>query len=89
MDRGGFGGPSLLELVDTPSPASDVRAMLRLYRDRGHPFEDAWSRTLRSLPQAMPGIEEWRSLLHRTKQVWKAAYERPSRPERVAGSEGP
>lgn len=70
-----LGRPSLLERVDEPSPATDVRAVLRLYRDRGYTFERAWSRALRTLPRSAAGIEEWRSLLHRTKPVWKAAYE--------------
>lgn len=66
----------LLDILDEPSPASDVRELLDLYRKRGYPFEQAWSRALRTLPQKVVGIEEWHVLLHRTKPAWRDAYER-------------
>jgi hypothetical protein len=64
-----------LELVDEPSPATDVREQLAVYRARGFPFEEAWSRALRSLPLSVSGMDEWRAQLHQTKSAWRAAYE--------------
>ncbi|MEX2194302.1 MAG: hypothetical protein WD844_03375 [Thermoleophilaceae bacterium] len=68
-----------LDILDEPSPASDVREMLKLYRTRGYPFEQAWSRALRTLPQRVVGIDEWHFQLRRTKPAWRAAYERRNR----------
>lgn len=69
------GAAGLVDVIADPSPATDVREMLQLFRERGYPFEQAWSRAIRSLPQRGQEINEWHFQLRRTKSAWRAAYE--------------
>jgi len=73
LDRKDFS--TLLDLLLEPSPAMHVRIVLREYRRRGWPFEQAWAQALRTLPRSAPGIKEWRRTLHRSKERWRECYE--------------
>jgi len=77
--RGVLDGPGVAQLIDLltePTPASHVRLVLKVHRDRGYGFEHAWAQAMRSLPRDMQGIDWWRAEFHRDKKRWRAAYER-------------
>lgn len=71
-----IGADRLVELVDEPSLATDVREQLSAFRMYGLPFEAAWARAMQSLPTSVAGMDEWRAHLHATKEAWRKAYER-------------
>jgi hypothetical protein len=85
----GPGAAALIDLLTTPSPASHVRLVLKVYRDH-HPklgpdvyrtrFEEAWAMAMRMLPRGLPGVDEWRATLHDHKDDFRRAYGSPTEP---------
>jgi hypothetical protein len=77
--KGGLDGPgvaALLDILTEPSPATFVKTVLKVYRDRDLPFEAAWAQAMRSLPRTLEGVEWWRAHFHHEKARWRAAYRR-------------
>ena len=74
------GVADLIDLLMEPTPATYVRQVLCLYRDRGWDFEQAWAQAMRTLPRHLPDMPEWRANFHAQKQRWRVAYETPARP---------
>ena len=78
--------------------ASQVRFVLAEARRRDVPFEDAWFWALRSISPprtctvaVRARVDEARALIHETKPLFRAAYERRelTLPERLAISDAP
>lgn len=65
---------ALLGLLLDPSPATQVRIVLREYRRLGWGFEQAWAQAMRTLPRKTPDAAEWRALFHRQKPIWADSY---------------
>ena len=74
----GPGLGDLLDLLMEPTPATYVRQVLCLYRQRGWEFEQAWAQAMRTLPRYLPEIGWWRENFHAQKERWRAAYDAPT-----------
>jgi hypothetical protein len=78
--RGKLDGPgvhALIEAVSAPSPATHVRLVLKIYRERGYGFEYAWAQAMRTLPHSLPERAEWKGHLRAQKPLWRNAYDAP------------
>lgn len=81
--RGPLDGPgvsTLLDLLLEPTPATHVRLVLKIHRDRGYGFEYAWAQAMRTLPRTLPERDWWRGHFHDTKWRWKEAFSAEDEP---------
>lgn len=84
LDQQGF--HDLLGVLTDPTPATQVRLVLKVYRDRGYAFEYAWAQAMRMVPRSLPDHEEWKTHFHEHKAVWKRSYNAPQRHETPAAA---
>lgn len=90
--RGSLDGPgvsNLLDLLLEPTPATHVRLVLKIHRDRGYGFEYAWAQAMRTLPRTLPERDWWRGHFHDTKWRWKEAFSAPAAQAELAATGDP